>query len=202
MVTQTETTRENLMADFNINVSQLTQEVFGIKGFVAKTEGTVNPELKFAGGLETIEVAEQSATSIFGTAIFETLSIKIPNSTQVLDFEDAPLMTINMSKNIVLSHVQKRKGTVKEYINDGDYIIQIKGLLVNHDGEDLPYNKIAELNNVIVIDQELEVESRLLNLLGVHNIVVSNIQYRPSPMTNVQPYVISCFSDEPIELSL
>lgn len=190
------------MANFNINIPQLTQQVFGIKGYVAKTEGTVNPELKFADGLETIEVAEHSATSIFGTPIFETLSLDIPNTNDSLNFEDAPVMSINMSKNIVLSRVQKRKGTVKEYINDGDYIVQIKGLLVNHDGEDLPYDKISSLNNVALINQSLKVESRLLNTLGIHNLVITRVEFRPSPMTNVQPYIISFLSDEPIELSI
>ncbi len=190
------------MADFNINVFNLTQRVFGIKGYVASTKDTVNSQIEAAEGLEMIEVAESSATSVFGTPIFETLRIKLPNSNEFLDFEDAPLMNINMSKNIVLSRVQKRKGTVKEYINDGDYIIQIKGLLVNHDSEDLPFDKINALNNVALIDEALEVESKLLNILGIHNIVINRIEFRPSPMTNVQPYVISCMSDQPIELLL
>lgn len=190
------------MAGFSINVFKLTQEVFGIKGYVANTKDTVNPQIKAAEGLEMIEVAESSATSVFGTPIFETLQIKLPNSNETFDFEDAPLMSINMRKNIVRSRVQKRKGTVKEYINDGDYIIQIKGLLVNHDGEDLPFDKINALNNIVLIAQALEVESRLLNILGIHNIVIDAIDFRPAHETNVQPYIISCTSDQPIELLL
>ncbi len=189
------------MAQFNINVFKLTQKVFGIKGYIPQLGNTVNPKLNYAEGVETIQVAEQSATSVFGTAIFESLRLKQANN-QYYEFEDAPLMSINMSKNIVTSRVQKRPGTVKEYINDGDYIVQIKGLMVNHDGEDLPFDKINTLNNLVKLDYAIEVESRLLNTLGIHNLVIKRIEYRPSPSTNVQPYILSCWSDEPIELSL
>jgi len=189
------------MTIHKINILKLTQKVFGINGIVAKTEGVANSEINYSG-IETIEVAEHSATSILGTPIFETLRIKIPGTNNYYEFEDVPLMSISMSKNIVRSRIQGRKGTVKEYINDGDYVVQIKGLLCKHNSEQKPIDKINELNNLVSYNQALKVESKLLNTLGIYNLVIKRVDYRAPPQVNVQPYVLSCLSDEPIELSL
>ena len=44
---------------------------------------------------------------------------------------DAVIIEVSQVKNIIKTSVQGRPGTVKEYISDGDYIINIRGVVNN-----------------------------------------------------------------------
>lgn len=191
------------MSSYTINGFELTRQVFGINGFVPIL-GNPSSDIQLSGDIETIEVADAIATSVFGTPIFESITLIDPNDTsQRLEFDDAPMISVNKANIIVKTNVQGRSGSVKEFITESDYSITVRGILVNHNAEDLPYDRINRLNRFAKITQALQVESRLLNALDIHNLVIDRVQYSDNGnYSNVQPYQLSCTSDLPIELTL
>lgn len=188
----------------NVNIFELTRQIFGITANVY-TGINLNQQLaKYdASKIAVIEPGASIGTSVLDTPIFETLAIKHPLTGEMIYFEDAPLMEVSCKIDIVKSKVNKRPGTVKEYITRDDYRVGIKGLLVNHTGEDLPHDKMRDLNELLIQGVAVEVESRLLNALGIYNLVVEDFKFNPNGnYTNVAPYTWMAVSDDPIELDL
>lgn len=185
------------------NIYELTRQVFGINGYSPILSPGTNAAIKYDTNLEVIDSVEGIGTSIFGTSIFESIALIDPETREPIYFEDAPLVSVSQKKNIIKSEVTNRPGSVKEYISLDDYEIKIIGLLCNHNGNALPFDKIEDLNNLLKSNQALEVESKLLNACGIFNIVVNNFEFKATgKFINVMPYEISAWSDNPIELSL
>jgi hypothetical protein len=188
------------MAGYQINAFELIKQTFGITGYIPVIEGKVNPELDYeASQIKTIKVAESTATSSFGTPIYESLTLI--RGDKEYKFLDAPLMDVNRSKHIISSKVQGIAGNVHEVIGDEDFIVRIRGVLVNEDEDDLPHKKIEELKKWLDYNEAIKVESRLLNLHGINNLIFRKPNFPASDkFVNVQPYVLDCISDNEIEL--
>lgn len=188
------------MASYQINALELTRQIFNINGYVPEINGKVNPDFEYdESKIETIRVAEGSVSSTFGTPIYESLTL-IKNNREY-KFNDAPLMDVNRSKHIVSSKVQGIAGDVHEIIGEQDFMIRIRGVLINEEEDDLPHSKIEELKKWLDYNEAIEVESRLLNLHGIHNVIIRRVSFpAPEKLINVQPYVIDCISDNEIEL--
>lgn len=190
--------------DFRINTFELVRQVFGYTGIKLKFLRT--KEIKYNEEIEVYEIEEHTITSALGTPIFDFIKFKAGEDSEGIEYEgldlvDAPLIDISRQKKIVESSIQGRKGSVKEKITTQDFKVRIRGLLVNHDGEDPPYDKMEALNDLIEVDESLEVESRLFELLGIYNLVITGHDFPAlEGVSNVQPFVLTCTSDEPLEL--
>ncbi|MES2382601.1 MAG: DUF6046 domain-containing protein [Bacteroidota bacterium] len=113
---------------------------------------------------------------------------------------DTVILTVDETKNIVKTTVQGRKGSVKEYISDGDYNVNIKLLIIGSNGV-MPLQQISDLKKALDAPNALAVNSRYLQNLGIDNIVVE--RYAMPQMEggyNYQQVEIQASSDEPIEL--
>lgn len=112
------------------------------------------------------------------------------------------LITVTQSKNIVITPIQGRTGgTVKEYISDGDYHINIKGVLVGEGNEVKPQGKKNVLVAFCQAPVEINVASPLLNDFGIYTIVISDYNFpQVEGQRNVVPFEINAMSDKPIEL--
>lgn len=186
---------------FSVNIFELTRQVFNISGYTPIVNGSNAAKIEYPNEMPTVDVVDAVATSYFGTPIFETLAFNL--ESELFTFEDAPLIDVTLPKHIVKSQVAGRNGTVKEYIAQGDYMVRVRGLLVNHDAEELPYDKIEVLHRIAKMDKAINVQSSFLNKLSIHNLVIAKVEYPSNErFTNVQPYVLECISDEPIELTL
>lgn len=118
------------------------------------------------------------------------------------DFPPVSIVTVRQQKNIVKTAVQGRAGTVKEYISDGDFDVEIQGVISNFQNNAYPERKINELVNLCKIPTALPVVGELFELLGIYQIVIED--YEISELQGVQNAVsfsLKCVSDMPIELS-
>jgi Domain of unknown function (DUF6046) len=116
--------------------------------------------------------------------------------------EDTVLFTVSMSKNIITTSIMGRSGTVKEYISDGDYQINIQGILTGKNGVH-PSAKKAQLKAVLDAPIALNINSRYLNDLGIYSIVVTGYEF-PQVMGGYsqQVFSINAISDLPVILDL
>ncbi len=113
---------------------------------------------------------------------------------------DTVLITVNQQKNIVKTVIQGRNGSVKEYISDGDYMVNIKMILTESNGI-MPLQQMSDLKKALDAPMALSVVSRFLQNLDIDNLVVDSYSMPQDPGSYSQQGVeINFLSDEPIEL--
>lgn len=187
------------MANLNFNIVEVTRQAFGL-GTLTIPFGGLPAPVEY-DQIDVIEVeGVYPKSKLLGANILDTVYFKEGDEV-IYHLDGAPVISLNRPKHIVKSRVRRRAGVVRELISNGDYIGTIKGILVNSDSNDPPYDKIAELARVADRAKEWEVESDLFTELDIFNIVITDISFPTSRgMANYQPYVISFESDEPIIL--
>lgn len=116
---------------------------------------------------------------------------------------DSVLVSISQQKNIVKTTVAGRNGTVKEYISDGDYIINVNGVIVSGQNNVIPQGEMQRLKEIFNANVPLKVSNDYLQLFGITDIVVENADvfqregYRDSVYFNLQ-----AVSDKAYEIRL
>ena len=191
-----------------INIIELTRQVFGITNFKPVLFGTPG-ETPNIENVDLISGEENLPKSVLDTPIFDKLIF--PDGTipatgedyEGIELDDVPVIDISRAKTIVKTPVQGRTGIIKELIALGDYDIRIRGLLVNNDSYDPPEELFTQLSNLCNTVAALDVESGLFRILGIDSLVIERHSFPPLVgFTNVQPYILHCVSDEPLELSI
>lgn len=148
--------------------------------------------------------------SSLGTPVFSDLRIEgfsytskqYGNVTVPTMVFTSVLMTVDQSKHIIKTDIQGRNGSVKEYISDGDYTVNIKGVITAPNGI-YPYDAVVDLKKWLHAPMEFRVASRWLQNLDIDVLVIEN--YSIPQMEggySYQLFDINCISDLPFELNL
>lgn len=184
----------------SFNLTELYQKAFGVKGVRFAMPTTSNEQAAISySGLNVADRLQAKVQSVLGTPIFEQITLK--DGAKEYTMPDWPLIDIAFTKNIIKTPLKGFNGSVKEFINIDDYQIQIRGILINYANDEYPYDMLAELQNMCTINKELQVTSPVLNLLDVHNLVITDVRYpEVEGYNHIQPFVLQALSDEPVEL--
>jgi hypothetical protein len=155
-----------------------------------------------------------------GNKVFSNLEIDASSFRDVPNYEglvdnivfDTALFVVKNTKNIVMTPVQGRNGTVKEYISGGDSNISIRGVIGGKRGVYPMAGSSVNGKNVNSVEQfiramnapiALKVNSWYLNMLGIYSMVVTSFQL---PQTEgkyeTQFFEIEALSDEPFIIDL
>lgn len=148
-------------------------------------------------------------TSKLGTPLYATLTIKAGSydtRTDTITFEEVilenALVDVSMSKNIVKTSIQGRKGTVKEYVSLGDYVVNISGSIISDNQKEYPEIEVKALEKAMIAPIALDVICEPLNRLGIYQLVVESYNFPTKQgFIGTQVYSISAVSDMPIELT-
>lgn len=118
------------------------------------------------------------------------------------DFETA-LIEVNQTKNIVKTSIAGTDGTVKEYMSEGDYIINLKGVIVGEIANQRPdINQLNSLVAYLKAPLSLPVYCNFLNELLINSVVVESYKLgQREGARNVIDIEINMLSDSVIELS-
>lgn len=115
---------------------------------------------------------------------------------------DSILITVNQTKNIVKTAIQGANGTVKEYIGDGDYSIQVNGIITGSNGV-RPVDDVADLKKILDAPVALDIACDYLQSLGVDSAVVENYEIGQTEGSySYQTFSITLASDLPVQLRL
>lgn len=142
--------------------------------------------------------------SQIGTPVMSDLSfgqitvdgIKLP----VFNPIDTVIFTVQQSKNIVKTAIQGRSGTIKEYIGNGDYQINIKGVICGENGV-YPYDDVANLQQYMDAAASLPIVSQFLQQFGIYEIVVESFTLgQREGFYSTQLFEITAVSDAPVIL--
>ena len=114
---------------------------------------------------------------------------------------DVCLFTVNQAKNIVKTTILGRSGTIKEYIADGDYVINMKGIITGSNGV-YPKEQVNNLFQFLKLKKNLKITSPYLNdIFGINEIVIESYDM---PQTeggySYQVFNINALSDYAYEI--
>ncbi len=124
-----------------------------------------------------------------------------------LEKEDGETLVINdvvagirRQKNIVTTQMVGMDGTVKEYINNGDYQIELAvGVIAIEDGvivDEYPESGIKELRKFLEDKNAIKVQSTFFDIFGIDRIVVTGFSVSQDTSSNYQEISVSALSDE------
>lgn len=167
-----------------INIQQQTQLVNSFPQFVIFPSISKNVTAQELNINQKTFADKPVSVSSLGTPVFSNLQFLADNYTdnygKVTSFKtitfDAVIMTVSQSKNIVITQIQGRDGTVKEEIGLGDYIITINGIITGGNGH-YPIDEVREFKKMLNANKTLEVVSTYLQNLDVTNLVIKDYEF-------------------------
>lgn len=116
---------------------------------------------------------------------------------------DEALISVSNDKNIIVTDIAGRNGSVKEYINRGDYQININGFIVAPFGNVFPIARVRELRRICELEREISISGAFLNHFNITTVVVDDWAISEEGGThNSIPFSLSLLSETPIEIKV
>lgn len=85
---------------------------------------------------------------------------------------DDCLITVNRQRNVSITNILGREGTVKEFISNGDYEISFNGRIVAY-WQFQPTGDLQDLSDIFNVEKELTIYNKYLNeVFGITDIVI------------------------------
>lgn len=120
------------------------------------------------------------------------------NESELLVINDA-VCAVSRTKNIVTTQMVGMDGTVKEYINEGDYQINIVvGVAAVRNGvivDEYPEEGLRELSAFLDEKAAIKVHSAFLEIFDIGSIVIKSFSVTQDTASNYQSVSISAVSD-------
>jgi hypothetical protein len=160
---------------------------------------------EFAGSDPSVSISEQLGTPVMSNIVFDSGSYTDRDTEISFDGLqlDTALITANQSKNIIKTQVQGRRGSVKEYISEGDFAINIKAVIVSPDSEIYPADEVRKFIELMRAPVSLSFQSEFIDRIGAFDLVVESYSMpQTEGFRNVQAVSINCISDNPLEIKV
>lgn len=134
-------------------------------------------------------------------AYTEGSELFLPCTIEGVQLPNEPIISLKGKKRIVKTSPPGLSGSVKEHIQLDDYIIQIKGEMINDEEDDLPQEQMRDIRELCERLGALKITNRLLSYYNIDYIVITDFEFPAGPgMRHRQPYVINALSDRSIDL--
>lgn len=131
------------------------------------------------------------------------LRAQTESGTLEAELADA-VAAVSRERHIVSTALTGRDGTVKEYINEGDWAVNlVVGVQPTEDGEILdeyPAEALRELRKILDVKAAIEVQSEFLAVFDITRIVIKSYAATQMTEANYQGLSISAVSDEDYEI--
>lgn len=132
-----------------------------------------------------------------GRYVLCELTLRTHNKTLVIN--DA-VCAVSRAKNIVTTQMVGMDGTVKEYISEGDYQLNIAvGIIAVRNGvivDEYPEDGIRELRTFLETKEAISVQSTFLEIFDINSIVIKGFSITQDTASNYQSISISAISDD------
>ncbi len=168
--------------------------------------------------IEPEQADESNFVSQLGTPVYSNLEFLKTSGTsadnsqavgeqrgnsQVLLRIDTVLMVVTQTKEIIRTAIQGRNGTVKEYISDGDFYINIQGAIMSNYPLVYPKEDVELFIEIMGLKKAIPIASMFLDMFSIQNMVVENYSIAEKlGSRNEVPFQINALSDYPIEFKL
>lgn len=161
---------------------------------------TASPSWDGAGGsILAEEVASPYTDKSFWAGRYALCELTFrKESGEELTVNDATA-AISKRKNIVTTQLVGMDGTVKEYINDGDYginlIVGVQAIKGGKIVDEYPSDGITQLRKFFDVKEAIYVHSEFLELFDISKVVVQDFSVTQATHSNYQPIELSLLSD-------
>ncbi len=134
-----------------------------------------------------------------GRSALTDLTVKVPEKGTLV-INDVTV-NVSMQTEIVKTALVGRKGTIKEYVSDGDYqlTLSVGVMAVTDEGElidQYPERAMATLREVLETAEALEVSSAFLDVFGITRMVVTGFSAKQMTYANRQVVEVTALSDD------
>ena len=131
------------------------------------------------------------------------LRAQTESGTVEVELVDA-VAAVSRERRIVSTALAGRDGTVKEYINEGDWSVSlVVGVQATEGGritDEYPTEALRELRKILEVKDRIEVASEFLKIFDITHIVVKSYSATQTTEQNYQAVSISAVSDEAVEI--
>lgn len=168
------------------------------------TKVSINPTAQYTEfeRMDDEQLTETIRANALGIPMTLPLEIKKPDGDWwLLPLE--PLINMTGKNLVVKRNVSKKdyRGSIKEYWSQDDYTIDISGMLMTMDSDDIyPNDDVRRLRELCEAQTALEVKCPLLNIFDVFRIVVEDFDFPFTKGANAQAYTLKCSSDDLYDL--
>lgn len=110
-----------------------------------------------------------------------------------------PMVQVSSKNNIILTQVQGRDYSRKEYVSGGDYEISISGKITSKYPDVYPEAEVSKFLKLMQFKGVIECDNTILRQFKIERLIVLNYSFPTSSCRNIQPYNLSCIAVEPSE---
>jgi phosphoribosylpyrophosphate synthetase len=186
-----------IQRDYTYNIQALTRQIWGVSG------------LRLFDHLNPVSSDTPVAKSILGTPVYDSIEV-LPGLVKATreeydgyKFPHEVLVECTLPKRIIETPIAGAyaDGDVIEIISTGNWQLNIKLLVIDYSGDEVyPQAQVLELERILKLKTQLRIVSKILNLSGIDDIVITNI-HKPvfEGYRNVQPYEIMAVSAMTVE---
>lgn len=133
-----------------------------------------------------------------GRTALTDLIIRVPGEGDLLINDIS--MNVSLQKEVVKTALVGRCGTIKEYVTDGDYQINMSvGLVATDDNgqiiDQYPEQAVTQLRQILERSESLEVNSGFLDLFEISRITITAFTIKQMTHSNRQVIEITALSD-------
>lgn len=133
---------------------------------------------------------------------FDTKSGKVEKNSNygLVTFVDLqPMVQVNSKNNIVMTQVQGRDYTRKEYVSGGDLEISINGKITSKYADVYPEAEVSKFLKLMQFKGVLDCDNTVLRQFHIDKLIVLSYSLLATDCRNVQAYTLSCVAVEPSE---
>lgn len=133
---------------------------------------------------------------------FDTKSGKVEKNSNygLVTFVDLqPMVQVNSKNNIVMTQVQGRDYTRKEYVSGGDLEISINGKITSKYADVYPEAEVSKFLKLMKFKGVLDCDNTVLRQFHIDKLIVLSYSLLATDCRNVQAYTLSCVAVEPSE---
>ena len=142
----------------------------------------------------------ESGRSLLGLNIWDSVTLIDPRNNVQPVYLEIALVTVTQQRNIITTAVAGLDGTIKEYISDGDFYINISATLVGAEADVYPADAVQSLLAMFKVKYPISTFGTVLNkYFNISSVVIENYTFgQPEQgMRNVQQLDFTCISDDP-----
>lgn len=128
---------------------------------------------------------------------FDNYLILKTDAGDSIEFLDAKI-NVTKKKTIKSQSLVNMRGSVKEYIQEDDYLVKVKGDVIIDDPYSFPTDDLQLLNNILSVNETLLVSSPYLNdVFDIYRLAFTSGNFHQTSIThlNVMPIELDFLSD-------
>lgn len=118
------------------------------------------------------------------------------STTTVCHIDLAPQVSMNSSKNLVMTQVQGRDYTRKELVSGGDLQFSISGNIVSDEMGVYPTNAVRKFVQIMEYNGILNVNFMMFEPFNVKKVIIKDYSLDKQTYKNMQPYTFNCVAVE------